>query len=416
VTAPADRVQGGAAAAGGGVLVLNAGSSSIKFAVYAVAGPAAGAEPAPLLKGQVEGVGGKSRFRVFAADGACRLDAALAAPDHDAALKHLLGWLDGEGAIPALIGVGHRVVHGGTRFIAPVLITARLVDELAALAPLAPLHQPHNVAAIRAVTARRPGLRQVACFDTAFHATQPDVARQTGLPLRYWKQGIRRYGFHGLSYEAIVETFPAVAGRPLPDRLVVAHLGNGASMCAILKGKSVATTMGFSTVDGIPMGTRSGAIDPGALVHIAIKENLDAKGLLDLIYEGSGLKGMSGIGADMRTLLASDAPEAEEAIQFFCYRVTRELGSLAAALEGLDALVFTGGIGENAHHVREIVCAKAAWLGVALDGERNRKGGPMITRPGSRTPVWVIPAAEERAIVRHTCRVLAEAGPGPNKS
>ena len=391
----------------GGILVLNAGSSSIKFAVFAVGAPAPDAEAALVLKGQVEGISGNGHFCVLDADGNIRRDGGIEAPDHDAALSHLLDWLDEADAVPALVGAGHRVVHGGTAFTEPVLITPALIDELAALESLAPLHQPHNVAAIRAMSARRAGLAQVACFDTSFHTTQPDVARQTGLPLRYWKQGIRRYGFHGLSYDAIVEVFPAITGRPVPERLVVAHLGNGASMCAIRDGRSIATTMGFSTVDGIPMGTRSGAIDPGALVHIAMKEGLDAQGLIDLIYEGSGLLGMSGIGADMRTLLDIDAPEAEEEIRFFCYRITRELGSLAAALGGLDALVFTGGIGENADRVRQIVCESADWLGVELDEESNVKGGPMISRPESRVSAWVIPAEEERAIVRHTCRVLA---------
>ncbi len=393
---------------GGGILVLNAGSSSIKFAVFAVGALIADAEASLVLKGQVEGIPANGRFRVFDADGSVRHDdAAIDVSGHDAALSHLLGWLEAADGVPGLVGAGHRVVHGGTAFTEPVLITPKLVDELAALEPLAPLHQPHNVAAIRAMSARRAGLAQVACFDTSFHTTQPDVARQTGLPLRYWKQGIRRYGFHGLSYEAIIELFPVVTGRPVPERLVVAHLGNGASMCAIQDGRSIATTMGFSTVDGIPMGTRSGAIDPGALVHIALKEGLDAEGLLDLIYEGSGLLGMSGIGADMRTLLKSDAPEAAEAIEFFCYRINRELGSLTAALGGLDALVFTGGIGENAGGVRQTVCKHADWLGVELDEESNGKGGPMISRPESRVSAWVIPAEEERAIVRHTCRVLA---------
>lgn len=390
------------------ILVLNAGSSSIKFAVFNIGTLADDAEAALVLKGQIEGISGNGHFCVLGAEGTPCHDGDIEAPDHDAALSHILDWLDSADQVPALAGAGHRVVHGGTAFTEPVLITPELVDELAALEPLAPLHQPHNVAAIKALSARRAGLPQVACFDTSFHATQPDVARQTGLPLRYWKQGIRRYGFHGLSYEAIVEVLPTVTGLPLPKRLIVAHLGNGASMCAILDGRSIATTMGFSTVDGIPMGTRSGAIDPGALVHIALKEGLDAQGLLDLIYEGSGLLGMSGIGADMRTLLNSDATEAAESIDFFCYRITRELGSLTAALGGLDALVFTGGIGENAARVRQTVCKNAAWLGVALDKEHNAAGGTMISQPGSRVSVWVIPAEEERAIVRHTCRVLAE--------
>jgi len=366
------------------LITLNAGSSSVKFAVFARDG----------------------RFQVEQADGTAVVDEAAEAPDHAAAIARILDWIESVGDLPPLAAAGHRVVHGGMAFTEPVIVDGENLEQFAQLEPLAPHHQPHNVAAIRAVAQRRPELPQVACFDTEFHASQPEVARQTGLPHRYWERGIRRYGFHGISYEAIVGKFPEVTGKPLPEKLVIAHLGNGASMCAVKGGRSIATTMGFSTIDGIPMGTRSGAIDPGALVYVARDEHLSIEQLADLLYDRSGLLGISEAAPEMHRLLTSDAPGAREAIDFFCYRINRELGSLAAALGGLDALVFTGGIGENAAPVRDTVCRHAGWLGIELDGAANDRGGPMISTAASPVGVWVIPTDEEGVIARHTLRLI----------
>ena len=272
---------------------------------------------------------------------------------------------------------------------------------------LAPLHQPHNIRPIKALSDLLPGLPQVACFDTAFHAGQPEVAVRLALPEKYWQAGVRRYGFHGLSYEAILHALPRIAG-DVPKRLVVAHLGNGASMAAIRDGKCVATTMGFSTLDGLVMGTRPGAIDPGALLHL-LRDGMTREELERLLYHESGVKGVSGLTADMKTLLQSADPKAKLAIDLYCYRIARELGSLAAALGGLDALVFTGGVGENAAAIRARVCADAAWLGLQLDDEANRRGGPRISTTGSPIAAWIVPTDEELTIARHTQRLLTRA-------
>jgi len=388
------------------LLVLNAGSSSLKFALYA---PLSGdADPILTLRGQIAGIGVSSKFRATdshgqplprdVTDGTVR--------NHGDALALLFDWLGRHGYGASLAGAGHRVVHGGTQLAAPVRITPRVVEQLAALEPLAPHHQPHNVAAIRELAKRRPDLPQVACFDTAFHATQPAEAKSLGLPRSYADRGMLRYGFHGLSYESIVFALPRLAGAPLPHRLVVAHLGNGASLCAIEDGRSIATTMGFSTLDGLVMGTRSGSLDPGAILHLMRADGLDLAAIEDLLYNRSGLLGLSGgISADMRTLLASEDPAAKAAVAQFCYQIHRHLGSLAAALRGLDALVFTGGIGENAAAVRATVCRNADWLGIVLDESANAAGGPLITAPKSRIPVWVIATDEELTIARH-CRAM----------
>ena len=387
------------------ILVLNAGSSSLKFALFAVAGSGE-AVPALSLRGQIEGIGRSARFDLEPAVGQAAPNpppearvAGLA--DHGAALDLLLDWLEpatGSG----LLAAGHRVVHGGPHKRGHTRVTPALIDELAGYAPLAPHHQPHNVAAIRAVAARRPGLPQVACFDTAFHASQPEVATRFSLPRPYSERGLRRYGFHGLSYEYVTGALPVASGAPLPARLVVAHLGNGASLCAIRDGRSVATTMGFSTLDGLVMGTRSGAIDPGVLLYLLREEGLDEPALTDLLYNRSGLLGVSGSSADMRALLASDQPAAAEAVDLFCYRILRELGSMAAALGGLDALVFTAGIGAGSAEVRRRVCEGAAWLGVALDPAANETHGPRIGAADSAVEVWVLPTNEELVIARHT--------------
>ncbi|HEX9770034.1 MAG TPA: acetate/propionate family kinase [Kiloniellales bacterium] len=384
------------------VLVLNAGSSSLKFALFETAAVAC-ADPALRLRGQIESIGRTPRFDLESGAAPSPPDEKIAGiADHDGALAVLLEWLERAAGGTRLAAAGHRVVHGGPQNRGHARITPALLDELAGYAPLAPHHQPHNVAAIRAVAARRPGLAQVACFDTAFHAGQPQVAARLSLPRAYWDRGLRRYGFHGLSYEYVTGALPAVSGAPLPARVVIAHLGNGASLCAVRDGRGVATTMGFSTLDGLVMGTRCGALDPGALLYLMREEGLDEPALTDLLYNRSGLLGVSGLSADMRTLLASDAPAAAEAVELFCYRIVRELGSLAAALGGLDALVFTAGIGAHSAEVRRRVCAASAWLGIALDEAANERHGPRISTAGSAVSVLALPTDEELVIARHT--------------
>ena len=396
------------------VLVLNAGSSSLKFAVFGVGD--ATTDRSPILRGQLGGIGATPRFDARDADGEALVDdpggLASGVAGHGPAIALFLDWLDRRPEDYRIVAVGHRVVHGGPDHTAPALVDAALIAELAALQPLAPHHQPHNVAAIRAIAARRPELAQVACFDTAFHATQPVVARRLALPKELRDKGLRRYGFHGLSYEYIVSAWPAATGAPLPQRLIVMHLGNGASLCAIRDGHSVATTMGFSTADGIPMGTRAGAMDPDVMLYLMREEGMDEAALADLIYNRSGLLGLSGISSDMATLLESGNLAARQAVELYCYRIAREIGSLAAALDGLDALVFTGGIGEHATPVRDAVCRGAAWLGVELDAAANAADGPRISTGASRVAAWVIPTNEELMIARHT-RVLVGLGEGP---
>jgi acetate kinase len=377
--------------AGEAVLVLNAGSSSVKFALFE------GGSFATLVRGQVERLGSRPRFAAPGPVPDLPPDAG-----HDAAIAALLAWLEERAAAVRVVAVGHRVVHGGGRFAAPVLLDGPTIAAIESFAPLAPLHQPHNLAAIRAVAARRPDLPQVACFDTAFHAGQPPEAVRLPLPRAWAERGLRRYGFHGLSYESIVARMPEVTGTPLPGRLVVAHLGNGASLAAVRDGHGIATTMGFSTLDGVPMGTRPGAIDPGVLLHLLEREGLSVAALRRLLYHESGLLGVSGISGDMRTLLASAAPEAAETIDWFCYRVAREVGSLAAALEGLDAIVFTGGIGERAAPVRARILERCRWLGVERDEDANEEHGPRISAAGSAVSAWVIATDEESVIARHT--------------
>jgi acetate kinase len=386
------------------ILVINAGSSSLKFATYA-----ADREPRLEIRGQLSGIGqGEAKLSV-ADSGGHALDwgKADAMGHHGDALKLLIARLEIAARPQNWLGAGHRVVHGGTSFSEPALVTAETARELAALIPLAPLHQPHNLAPIESLRAAMPGLPQIACFDTAFHASQPEVAVRFALPEQYWQSGLRRYGFHGLSYEAILHALPGIAGS-VPKRLVVAHLGNGASMAAIRDGTCVATTMGFSTLDGLVMGTRPGAIDPGVLLHL-LRDGMTREGLERLLYHESGVKGVSGLTADMKTLLESSDPKAKRAIDLYCYRIARELGSLAAALGGLDALVFTGGIGENAAAIRARVCRDAHWLGLRLDEDANRNGGPRISAVGSPVTAWIVPTDEELTIARHTQRLLTRA-------
>jgi acetate kinase len=393
------------------ILVLNAGSSSIKFALFETVQVVA---RDAVLHGQVDGIGTEARLSAVAASGERLTDLALPQASrasleeqHREALDHLLRWLDRHDGAWRISAVGHRVVHGGVRYAAPLRVDEALLGELETLIPLAPLHQPHNLNAVRALMAVAPGVPQVACFDTAFHRSQPAVAQAYALPRTLTAKGIRRYGFHGLSYEYIARVLPEQLGERADGRVVVAHLGNGVSMCAMRARRSVATTMGFTALEGLVMGTRCGSLDPGVLLYLMESEHMDAAQLTDLLYRRSGLLGVSGISQDMRTLLASDAPEAQEAVALFCYRIVRELGSLAAALGGLDALVFTGGIGEHAAAIRSRVCGDAGWLGLRLDTRRNASHATRIGADNSDVDVLVLPTNEEWIIADHTARLLA---------
>jgi acetate kinase len=389
---------------GGTVLVLNAGSSSLKFETFELAG----GRLSSAMEGEVGGIGTAPRFTARRADGTPLADEGLDArvTDPPGALAWLSGWLVPRLEGQRLLAVGHRVVHGGTRHDAPVRIDESVLADLETLAPLAPLHQPHNLAPIRALAALHPGLPQVACFDTAFHRTMPIEAEAFALPRAYFDAGVRRYGFHGLSYEYIARLLPSISPEAAAGRTVVAHLGNGVSMCALLAGRSIATTMGFTALDGCPMGTRSGTIDPGVVLWLARERGMTIEAIESMLYRESGLLGLSGVSGDMRTLLASDAPGARLAIDYFTYRLAREAGSLAAALGGLDALVFTAGIGEHSAAIRSAVATRCAWLGLDLDPQANAAGGPRISRIGSRVSAWRIPTDEERMIAEQTVQVL----------
>jgi acetate kinase len=338
----------------------------------------------------------------------------MAAPDwrltpdtpYKALFEELIAWVEDQLDGTAVRAVGHRVVHGGDVYREPVLVDADVLRTLEGFVSLAPLHQPHNLAPIRELATMKPGLPQVACFDTAFHAGHEPAARNFALPRELTAEGIHRYGFHGLSYEFIARRLPDVDPESARGRAVVAHLGSGASMCAIHRGRSVASTMGFTAVDGLPMGTRTGSLDPGVLLYLLQERGMDARGLQTLLYRESGLLGVSGISNDMRILLASDDPNAREAIDLFVYRIHRELGSLAAALGGLEALVFTAGIGENAPEIRARVCEAARWLGVVIDPDANRRNARRLHRPESAVRVWVIPTNEELMIAQHTRRLV----------
>lgn len=386
------------------ILVINAGSSSIKFSVFENRGDG---KLDAAITGQVEGIGVSPRLSIKDGAGERIADGPVDATDHDGAMAAITAWFDSErGRNTGLAGAGHRVVHGGVAYAEPVLIDDRVIADLQDLVPLAPLHQPHNIAAIRALARDRPGLPQVACFDTAFHRTQPAVAQEFALPRALTAKGVCGYGFHGLSYEYIVDAMPAIAPDRADGRLVVAHLGNGASMCAIAHRRSVATTMTFTAVDGLPMGTRTGSLDPAVILYLLQHEGMDAAAIERLIYHQSGLLGVSGISSDMRDLLRSPDPAAREAIDLFIYRIGRELGSLAAALGGLDALVFTAGIGEHAPEIRAGVCRAAAWLGVVLDDDANNGHQTRISRVDSPVSVFVVPTDENLMIARHTQAVI----------
>jgi acetate kinase len=388
------------------ILILNAGSSSLKFSLFRI-----GERLEQGLHGQLDGLFTQPRFK--ARDGAGKQLGAKEWPNgtklgHEGAIQFLFAWgKAAAGGADRIIAAGHRVVHGGAKFARPVRIDDGVLAALDALVPLAPLHEPHNVAAIRAVAQQMPGLPQVACFDTAFHRSQPAVAQAFALPRKYAEEGVLRYGFHGLSFEYIASVLAEHDPRAAAGRTVVAHLGNGASLCAIKAGKSVAATMSFTPLDGLPMGTRCGQLDPGVLLYLMDRHGLDARALERLLWNESGLLGVSGISSDMRELLASSDPRAAEAVDLFVYRIGRELGSLAAALGGLDALVFTGGIGENSAAIRARVSRDAAWLGIELDAAANDARGPRLSRPDSRAAAWVIPTNEELMIAEHTRRLLA---------
>jgi acetate kinase len=383
------------------ILVLNAGSSSLKFSVFHIDGTGL----ALACSGAIEELLGAARFRAVDASRSAVDEHGWPsgeAPGHEGALRFLLDWLRARPHIGKLTAVGHRVVHGGADYAGPVRATPEVVTALERLIPLAPLHQPHNLRPIRILFARLPGVAQVACFDTAFHRTQPPLAQAFALPRELSDAGVRRYGFHGLSYEYVASVLPTYDARAAAGRTIVLHLGNGASMCAISAGRSMATTMGFTPLDGLPMGTRTGSLDPGVLLYLMDERKMDARAIEELLYQRSGLLGVSGVSSDMRALLESEDPHAREAVALFCYRIGRELGSLAAALGGLDAIVFTAGIGEHAIAVRGKVCADAAWLGVALDRAANAQHGPRISTGDSRVAAWVIPTDEELMIARHT--------------
>src|SRR6478735_9170093 len=365
------------------ILVLNAGSSSLKFSAF----DAAGAGLPLILSGQVEGLSTQARFTARDAQGgniAAKTWDMGSDIGHAEAIAYLVEFLQGRRGADRLVAVGHRVVHGGVAYTDAVRADADVLAALARLSPLAPLHQPHNLKPIEIVARLRPDLPQVACFDTAFHRVQPEVAQSFALPSSITERGVRRYGFHGLSYEYIASVLPQFAPQAASGRTVVAHLGNGSSMCAVMNGKSMASTMGFTAVDGLPMGTRCGNLDPGVLLYLMDELKMDARAIEKLIYKQSGLLGVSGISSDMRTLEASDEPRAKAAIALYVYRIGRELGSLAAALGGVDTIVFTAGIGENSRSLREQVCRDAAWLGVELDVEANQRGICCVSTAASR--------------------------------
>jgi acetate kinase len=395
------------------VVTLNAGSSSIKFALFEVDG----GEPVALALGLVDSIGARRRLKAHDAAGASlglvEWDAPSGAPFHTEALERVLEWRRAMFPDANVVAAGHRVVHGGVHYDAPALLTDAVLADLQALTPLAPLHQPHNIAGILAAREAWPHVDQVACFDTAFHRGHPFVNDVFALPRRFYDEGVRRYGFHGLSYEYIVAKLREIAPLYLAGRVVVAHLGNGASMCAIRDGLSVASSMGFTALDGLPMGTRCGQLDPGVVLYLMQERGMSAEEIVDVLYRESGLKGLSGVSSDMRELEASDKPEAREAIEYFVFRIRRELGGLAAALEGLDAMVFCGGIGEHAWRVREQVLEGMEWLGIEIDRTANRaaKGDApaIVSSERSRVRVFVIPTNEEAMIARHTLDVLDEA-------
>ena len=391
------------------ILVANAGSSSVKFQLYGTAG--AGALER-LVKGQMDGIGVRARMRASGADGKALVDQSFSVqevPDLPAAMLKVGGWLR-ETQKVTLIAVGHRVVHGGPDYDRPVIVDDDVLAKLERYVPLAPLHQPNNLAPIRSILSRFPNLPQVACFDTAFHRGHSAVADHYAIPQRFYAEGVRRYGFHGLSYEFIADRLPQVAAKIAGGRVIVAHLGSGASMCALSDGRSIESTLGFTALDGLPMGTRSGQIDPGVVLYLVAQKGMSAAAVEKLLYHECGLKALSGISNDVRELDASADPKAGFALDYFAYRVGLNAGMLAAALGGVDGFVFTAGIGENSPSMRARIGKKLAWLGIELDPAANAAGGPLISRPDGRVPVYVIPTDEELMIARHTLALLSGRG------
>jgi acetate kinase len=387
-------------------VVINAGSSSLKFCIYR--SPEGGVWPLE-ARGQIEGIGTSPRFTAKNGDGERLADHTLDAKtvhNGSTALDALATWLRSRYGGAKVLGVGHRIVHGGARFTGPIRVTPQVVEELRTLIPLAPLHQPHNLAAIEAVFERLPDAPQVACFDTSFHRGQPAVASVVPLPRDVCRGGVQRYGFHGLSYEYIASTLPSAAPEIAGGRVIVAHLGSGASLCAMKDRKSVDSTLGFTALDGLCMGTRPGALDPGVVLYLFQNLGLSAKDVEAMLYKKSGLLGISGISNDMRDLLGNADPAAQLAVDYFVYRAAKEIGALAAVLGGIDGIVFTAGIGENSPEIRRRICEASAWIGIELDAEANQAGSARISRTGSRVSAWVIPTNEELIIARHTGQLL----------
>ncbi len=384
------------------IVVFNSGSSSLKFALYRLGN---GGVRSCICRGQVAAISTRSHFYIRDATGAVILEEVDTVPDHATALKRLLQWIDDQQSGVNLRAAAHRVVHGGMDFLVPVLVDDRVLQQLKRLVSFAPLHQPHNLHAIDELRLLRPDLPQIACFDTSFHRAMPMEAQRYALPQSFFDQGVRAYGFHGLSYEYILSVLPDYLAKHARGRVIVAHLGSGASMCALLDGKSVATTMGFSPLDGLIMGTRCGAIDPGVLLYL-LRQGMSIDALDELLYQHSGLLGLSGISGDMQTLLASENEQATLAVEQFCYRAAREVGSLVAALSGLDAIIFTGGIGEHSPAIRERICEKLQWLGVQLSDDVNCGNGTCISTAGSSVSVWVIATDEEDIIAGHGQKLL----------
>jgi acetate kinase len=391
------------------ILVINAGSSSIKFSVFL----AKGAELTFGFGGQIEGLFTSPHFIAKDAAGGVMNEKSWGDGvklGHEGAIEHLRVFLREHRGDLRLAGMGHRVVHGGLKYFEPVRVTAAILADLEKIIPLVPLHQPNNLAPIRLVLQSMPDVPQVACFDTGFHHTNPPLAQMLGLPKKLTDAGVRRYGFHGLSYEYIASVLPKKAPEAAKGKTVALHLGSGSSMCALSNGQSLASTMGFSALDGLVMGTRCGALDPGVILYLLDQEKMDARAIENLLYKESGLLGVSGISSDLRVLLKSEEPQAKLALDLYVYRIGRELGSLAAALGGLDAMVFTAGVGENSAVMRERICGHAAWLGVRLESDANAKPDKSgrISKPDSRVGVWVLPTNEELMIARHTLRVIGQ--------
>jgi acetate kinase len=384
-------------------LVLNAGSSSLKFNVFQ---RPVGSEWRLASRGQIDGIGTSSRLSVKDDQGKSLANQDVVVKDGSEAIAALAAWLRSNYQGARVLGVGHRVVHGGSRFTGPTIVDPEVIAQLKTLVPLAPLHQPYNLAAIEAVEERLPDVRQVACFDTSFHRGQPAVAELLPLPGDLRQSGLQRYGFHGLSYEYIASVLPGVAPEIADNRVIVAHLGSGASMCAFKQRKSVDSTLGFTALDGLCMGTRPGALDPGVVLHLFQGLKFSPKEVETLLYKKCGLVGISGISNDMRDLLGRDEPEAKLAVDYFVYQAAKQIGALTAVLGGIDALVFTAGIGENSAEIRKRICEASAWLGVELDAGANAAKGPRISTPQSKVSVWVIPTNEELMIARHTAALL----------